>query len=56
METATQRVDSQRRGELQPGVLRVRSDGKRVYEEAIKAELVRQCQVPGTSTAATALI
>ena len=55
METATERVDSQRRGELQPGVLRVRSDGKRIYAEAFKTELVRQCLVPGTSVAATAM-
>ena len=37
------------------GVLRVRSDGKRMYDEAFKAELVRQCLVPGTSVAATGL-
>lgn len=41
METATKRVDSQRRGESHPGVLRVRSDGKRIYAEDFKADLVR---------------
>jgi transposase len=55
MEIATKRVDSQRRGELQPGVLRVRSDGKRIYAEDFKADLVRQCLVPGTSVAATGM-
>ncbi|GKT25019.1 transposase [Acidovorax sp. SUPP3334] len=37
---------------LQPGVL---SNGKRICAEAFKDELVRQCQVPGTSVAATGL-
>lgn len=55
METATERVDSPRRGKLQPGVLRVRSDGKRIYAEDFKADLVRQCLVPGTSVAATGM-
>ena len=55
METATKRVDSQRRGESHPGVLRVRSDGKRIYAEDFKADLVRQCLVPGTSVAATGM-
>jgi transposase len=55
MEIATKRVDSARLGELQPGVLRVRSDGKRIYAEDFKAELVRQCLVPGTSVAATGM-
>jgi transposase len=55
MEIATKRVDSQRRSELQPGVLRVRSDGKRIYAEDFKADLVRQCLVPGTSVAATGM-
>ena len=40
---------------MQPGVLRVRSDGKRMYAEDFKAELVRQCLLPGTSVAATAM-
>jgi hypothetical protein len=30
MEIATKRVNIQRLGELKPGVLRVRSDGKRI--------------------------
>lgn len=55
MEIATERVQTEHRGELPPGVLRVRSDGKRVYDEAFKAGLVRQCLVPSTSTAATAM-
>jgi transposase-like protein len=40
---------------MQPGVLRVRSDGQRMYAEDFKAELVRQCLLPGTSVAATAM-
>ena len=40
---------------LQPGVLRVLSNGKRIYAEAFKDELVRQCLVPGTSVAAMGL-
>ena len=55
MEAAIKRVDRQRRGELQFCVLRVRSDGKRIYAEDFKAELVRQCLVPGTSVAATGM-
>ena len=55
METATEKFQEKHRGALAPGVLRVRSDGKRVYDEAFKAELVRQCLVSGTSTAATAM-
>ena len=33
----------------------VRSNGKRVYADEFKAELVRQCLVPGTSVAATGM-
>jgi transposase len=55
METATERIQTEHRSELPPGVLRVRSDGKRVYDEAFKAKLVRQCLVPGTSVAATGM-
>jgi transposase len=55
MEIATKRVNIQRLGELKPGVLRVRSDGKRIYAEDFKADLVRQCLVPGTSVAATGM-
>ena len=40
---------------LQRGVVRVRSNGKPNYAEAFKAELVRQCLVPGTSVAAAGL-
>ena len=53
--TAHERVEPAHRNELQQGVLRVRSDGKRIYAEDFKAELVRQCLVPGTSVAATAM-
>ena len=55
METATEKFHEEQRGTLPPGVLRVRSDGKRIYAEDFKAELIRQCLVPGTSTAATAI-
>lgn len=55
MKTATEKFHEEHHGTLPPGVLRVRSDGKRVYDEAFKAELIRQCLVPGTSTAATAM-
>jgi transposase len=55
METATKRIEREPCSELPPGVLRVRSDGKRIYDEVFKAELIRQCLVPGTSTAATAM-
>jgi transposase len=36
-------------------VLRLRSDGKDIYAEDFKADLVRQCQVPGTPVAATGM-
>jgi hypothetical protein len=55
MQTVTEKVDSQSCSGLQPGVLRVRSDGKRIYAEDFKADLVRQCLVPGTSVAATGM-
>jgi transposase len=42
--------------QLPRGVLRVRSNGKRVYADEFKAELVRQCLVPGTSVAATGMM
>ncbi|WP_213959901.1 transposase [Variovorax sp. dw_954] len=41
--------------QLPPGVLSVRSNGKRIYADEFKAELVRQCLVPGTSVAATGM-
>ena len=41
--------------QLPHGVLRVRSNGKRIYADEFKAELVRQCLVPGTSVAATGM-
>ena len=55
MNYATEGVEGANHGELPPGVLRVRKDGKRIYAEAFKADLVRQCLVPGTSVAATAM-
>ena len=55
MNNAPERVDRTHSVELQPGILRVRSDGKRIYAEDFKAELVRQCLIPGTSVAATAM-
>lgn len=33
----------------------MRSNGKRIYADEFKAELVRQCLVPGTSVAATGM-
>ena len=36
-------------------MLHVTTDGKRIYVEAFKADLVRQCQVPGISVAAMAM-
>ncbi|GAC1538290.1 MAG: hypothetical protein NVS2B4_18350 [Ramlibacter sp.] len=36
-------------------MLRVLSNGKRIYAEEFKDALVRQCLVPGTSVAATGL-
>jgi len=42
-------------GRLQPGVVRLLSNGKRIYAEEFKAELIRQCLVPGASVAATGM-
>ncbi|WP_409054535.1 transposase [Variovorax sp. GrIS 2.14] len=53
--SAPERVDRTHPVELQPGVPRLRSDGKRIYAEDCKTELVRQCLIPGTSVAATAM-
>ena len=36
-------------------MLHVRTDSKRIYVEAFKADLVRQCQVPDISVAAMAI-
>ena len=52
METLMEREHA---GQLTPGVVRVLSNGKRQYADEFKAELVRQCLVPGTSVAATAM-
>ena len=48
-------IETEHASLLQRGVVRVRSNGKRIYAEEFKAELVRQCLVPGTSVAATGL-
>lgn len=48
-------IETEPTSRLPPGVLRVLSNGKRIYAEAFKDELVRQCLVPGTSVAATGL-
>lgn len=42
-------------GQMQPGVVRVLSNGKRIYAEEFKTDLVRQCLVPGASVAATGM-
>ena len=52
METLMER---EQQGQLPPGVVRVLSNGKRRYTDEFKAELVRQCLVPGTSVAATGM-
>ena len=48
-------MEREHAGQLPPGVVRVLSNGKRQYATEFKAELVRQCLVPGTSVAATAM-
>lgn len=40
---------------LPPGVVRLLSNGKRIYAEEFKADLVRRCLVPGASVAATGM-
>lgn len=40
---------------LPPGVVRVLSNGKRLYAVPFKADLVQQCLMPGASVAATAM-
>jgi transposase len=40
---------------MQRGVVRVLSNGKRIYAEEFKTDLVRQCLVPGASVAATGM-
>ena len=55
MDFITQIVGQAPSRELPPGVLRVHTDGKRIYDEAFKADLVRQCQVPDISVAAMAM-
>ena len=52
MDTLTEREHPR---QLPRGVLGVRSNGKRIYADEFKAELVRQCLVPGTSVAATGM-
>ena len=41
MDTAPEGVERAYRNELPTGVLRVRSDGKRIYAKNFKADLVR---------------
>jgi transposase len=48
-------MEREHAGQLPPGVVRVLSNGKRQYATEVKAELVRQCLVPGTSVAATGM-
>ena len=55
MDSITQTVGQAPSRELPPGVLHVRTDGKRIYVEGFKADLVRQCQEPGISVAAMAM-
>lgn len=52
METLIERAPAR---QLQAGVLRVLSNGKRLYADQFKAELVRQCLVLGASVAATGM-
>ena len=52
METLDERENTKH---LPPGVVRVLSNGKRLYADAFKADLVRRCLVPGASVAATAM-
>ena len=52
METPTQREHP---SQLPHGVVRVLSNGKRLYSDEFKAKLVRQCLLPGTSVAATGM-
>lgn len=48
-------MEREHAGQLPRGVVRVLSNGKRRYADEFKAELVRQCLVPGTSVAATGM-
>ncbi len=52
METLIERAPPR---QMQAGVLRVLNNGKRMYADQFKAELVRQCLVPGASVSATAM-
>ena len=51
----TSLTDRERASGLPPGVVRLLRNGKRIYAEEFKAELVRQCLVPGASVAATGM-
>lgn len=42
-------------GQQQAGVVRVLRNGKRLYSDEFKAQLVRQCLVPGASVSATGM-
>ena len=52
METLIEREPSR---QPQAGVVRVLSNGKRLYADEFKAQLVRQCLVPRASVSATAM-
>ena len=51
----TSQTDREPASRLPPGVVRVLSNGKRIYAEEFKTDLVRQCLVPGASVAATGM-
>ena len=51
----TSQTDRDRASGLPPGVVRLLRNGKRIYAEEFKTDLVRQCLVPGTSVAATGM-
>ena len=49
-------IETETTAALQPGVLRVLRNGKRVYAREFEAWLVRQCRVSGTSMLAIAMV
>lgn len=51
----TSQTERERASGLPPGVVRLLSNGKRIYAEEFKSDLVRQCLVPGASVAATGM-
>jgi transposase len=48
-------IDREPPRQQQAGVVRVLSNGKRLYADEFKAQLVRQCLVPGASVSATGM-